>query len=349
MNSKSVPLLALTLGDVAGVGPEVVVRALDQLFGTATANNAPTPPFRPLVIGDLSIVRRAAALLGSPLSFKAVNSPTALCDATVPVWNPVPTDFRRLVTGVNQVPCGEAAYQWLLAATDAALAGQIDGIVTAPISKTALHMAGHHYPGHTEILAKRCGVHEFAMMLHLPQGGAVKGRRGISVAHVTLHTSIASVPGLLNQRAIQDTIHLLHAFIQRLGQDQPRIGVCALNPHAGEAGLFGREEAAIIQPAVEQVVAQGIHASGPIPADTLLLRAINGEFDGVAAMYHDQGHIALKLIGFRRAVNITLGLPIVRTSPSHGTGFDIAWQGNAEADGMIEAIRIAHELCRTQP
>ncbi len=339
---SQLPLLAITLGDVAGVGPEVVLRALSQVGPRS---------FRPLIVGDRKIVDRAAQLVGSALHFTNVEGPefaTSLDPTLVPVWNPATVDFSDEPPVGHTARCGEAAYQWLVAATDAALSGAIDGIVTAPISKAALHLAGHHYPGHTEILAERCGVKEFAMLLHLPRGGTVQGPFGISVAHVTLHTSVASVPGLLSTQHIQETIELLNGFVQRIGCAAPRIGVCALNPHAGEGGLFGDEETRLIRPAVEQAMSQGVVAVGPIPADTLILRAVGGEFDGVVAMYHDQGHIALKLIGFRRAVNITLGLPIVRTSPSHGTAFDIAWQGQAAADGMLEAMKIACVLCQSR-
>jgi 4-hydroxythreonine-4-phosphate dehydrogenase len=168
------------------------------------------------------------------------------------------------------------------------------------------------------------------------------------VAHVTLHTSIASVPALITHAAVNKTIGLVHTFMQRVGCASPRVGVCALNPHAGELGLFGDEERRVIAPAVQQAVLRGINAAGPYPADTLLKRAVDGEFDGVVAMYHDQGHIALKLIGFGRAVNVTLGLPIVRTSPSHGTAFDIAWQGVADAAGMIAALSVAADLATTR-
>ena len=235
-----------------------------------------------------------------------------------------------------------------MASTRAALCGEIDAITTAPLNKAALHAAGLDYPGHTEILAEECGVREFAMMLYLPPGESLHGPFGLGVAHVTLHTSIRSVPGLLTTQHIEETIHLIDRFLKRIGCESPRVGVCALNPHAGEEGLFGDEETTLIAPAVEAARRAGALATGPIPADALLRRAVHGEFDGVAAMYHDQGHIALKLIGFERAVNVTLGLPIVRTSPSHGTAFDIAWQGHARAEGFVEAVRTAAMLATSR-
>ena len=344
------PRVAITLGDVAGVGPEVVVRAL--------AHDSLHRECRPVVVGSAEVMKRAAALLGKPLTFFTVDGPTfesmpmekqGLLHTPIPCWNPSSADVSNLPAGVLDARAGAAAYDWLVAATQAALDGRVDAIVTAPLNKAALHLAGHIYPGHTEILAERCGVADFAMMLYLPPGEAVRGEFGLGVAHVTLHTSIRSVPGLLSTSAIREKIGLVDRFVRRIGCPQPRVGVCALNPHAGEQGLFGDEESTLIAPAVHQATAHRIHAIGPLPADTLLQRAVGGEFDGVVAMYHDQGHIALKLIGFHRAVNVTLGLPIVRTSPSHGTAFDIAWQGKAREDGLLEAIRIAVRLCGPAP
>ena len=209
----------------------------------------------------------------------------------------------------------------------------------------ALHLAGRKFPGHTEILAEVCGVQDFGMMLFLPSGGAVKSPLGLGVVHVTLHTSIRRVPDLLTSKGVAEKIELIDGFMRRIGCPTPRVAVCALNPHAGEEGIFGDEESRIIAPAVQTVLSRGrIHVAGPLPADTLFRRAAAGEFDAVVAMYHDQGHIAFKLIGFQSAVNVTLGLPIVRTSPSHGTAFDIAWQHSADPSGMIEAILVAAKL-----
>ena len=337
MTTSVKPVLAITLGDVCGVGPEVVVRALSE---------DTTWEYQPLVVGDRITLQRAAALVGSSLEFTDCDGPIATAAGVMPVWNPATVSLQDMPAGCNTAQAGKAAYQWLNAAIDLAFGGSVAGIVTAPISKAALHMAGHYYPGHTEILAERAGVEKFSMMLHLPACDAVQGKHGLSVAHVTLHNSISKVPTLMTQGRIEETIELLFHFVRQLGCDSPRIGVCALNPHAGEGGLFGDEEQSRIAPAIESAAGRGALSHGPIPADTLFLRAVNGEFDGVVAMYHDQGHIALKLIAFRRAVNVTLGLPFVRTSPSHGTAFDIAWQGKAEADGMRLAIQTALKLAR---
>lgn len=338
------PRIALTLGDVAGIGPEVVARAiLDERLRMCC---------RPVVVGHPDVFRRALALIGSDCAVTPVASldHVAWNSSAIQCWNPSSTDAAAVPPGQIDARAGRAAYDYLVAATRATLQGHLDAITTAPLNKAALKAAGLDYPGHTEILAQECGVREFAMMLYLPSGEPLRGVHGLGVAHVTLHTSIRSVPGLLDKAHISETIQLVDSFLKRLGCISPRVGVCALNPHGGEGGLFGDEEARLIVPAVEEAKRKGINATGPIPADALLRRAVFGEFDGVTAMYHDQGHIALKLIGFERAVNVTLGLPIVRTSPSHGTAFDIAWQGSARADGFLEAVRTAANLCQcSQP
>jgi len=324
-DQRRLPRLAITLGDANGIGPEVAVRA--------AVDERVTDCCLPILIGDDPIIDRAATLLSSSEQKRLANIER----------DGAASDRPDLVVTPGEVnpEAGEAAFEWLLRAIDLAQSGVVDGIVTAPLSKLALHRAGHDYPGHTEILAERCGVREFAMMLYVPAGDVVRGPHGLAVAHTTLHTSIASVPGLLSTDRVAKTIGLVDRFLRRIGCDRPRVGVCALNPHAGEEGLFGDEESRIIRPAVESAKDQQIDVSGPVPADALMRQAADGEYDGVVAMYHDQGHIALKLLAFGLAVNVTLGLPIVRTSPSHGTAFDIAWQGRADAAGMVNAIRTA--------
>jgi len=336
----------MTMGDVAGIGPEIIARvcADPQLWERC----------RPLVIGHSQVLKRALKLVGADISVTCLDGPGSLDDvadptcspANIPCWNPAGDEAADVPSARQDARAGEAAFTYLVAAARAAIDGTVDAIVTAPLNKAALHESGHRYPGHTEILAEVCGAKEFAMMLYLPSGGVVRSPQGLGVAHVTLHTSIRSVPGLLSSTKVNETTRLLAEFLRKIGCRSPRIGLCALNPHAGEQGLFGTEEQTVIAPAVSAVQSAGIDAVGPLPADTLFQRAVAGEFDGVVAMYHDQGHIALKLIGFERAVNITLGLPIVRTSPSHGTAFDIAWQAKARPDGMLEAVRIAALLAQ---
>jgi 4-hydroxythreonine-4-phosphate dehydrogenase len=363
------PLLAVTMGDPAGVGPEVIVGA----WSDARIHDA----VRPIVLGHPEILRRAARLLHRDIEITEVDPATSLADVApdvgaipcLSVWSDEVLDVP-----VCQVDAraGEAAYQAVRRAAELALAKQIDGLVTAPLSKAALHAAGHHYPGHTELLAEMCGVGDFAMMLYLPPGGTRRGWLGSSdseppgsqptggspearpqspiglgVVHVTLHQSLRSVFADLTPEAIVAKCRLADGVMRRLGVARPRLAVCALNPHAGEDGLFGNEESTIITPAVAEARRGGLDVSGPFPTDTLMVRARDGEFDAVVAMYHDQGHIALKLLGMHAAVNITLGLPIVRTSVAHGTAFDRAWQGTAQHEGMVAAMLTAGKLCKS--
>ncbi|HAA48958.1 MAG TPA: 4-hydroxythreonine-4-phosphate dehydrogenase PdxA [Planctomycetaceae bacterium] len=338
------PRLALLMGDVAGVGPEVVARTL-----AAFPDNS-----RPLVVGHPDVLVRALELVGLNQVVQPVDSPhRASGDDDQPgidCWNPSTADVSDIPAGLVDARCGRAAADWLLETANAALDGHVDALVTAPLNKAALAAAGIDVPGHTELLARACGQDSVGMMLYLPPTATSgSNSHGLGVTHVTLHTSIASVPGLLSTSRISDHIRLIDGFLRRIGCTSPRVGVCALNPHAGEDGLFGNEEQTTIAPAVADAIDKGLDARGPFPADTLLHRAASGEFDGVVAMYHDQGHIALKLIGFQAAVNVTLGLPIVRTSPSHGTAFDIAWQGVANPAGMLAAVDSAIRLCQHPP
>jgi 4-hydroxythreonine-4-phosphate dehydrogenase len=272
---------------------------------------------------------------------------------------------------------GQAAYDCLIAGTQLCLDGTLDAIVTAPLHKKALQLAGHDWPGHTELLAHLCGTHESAMMLYLPPGNlkptnteettnqtepSMKPHRGgpagLGVVHVTLHMALRDVFANLTIPAISEKIDLAHAYFSRLrksmqlvdehGSTSPRIAVAALNPHGGEHGRFGDEEIRIIEPAVRLAQQRGIRVEGPLPVDTLMPKAVRGEYDAVVAMYHDQGHIALKLLDMFEAVNITLGLPIIRTSVAYGTAHDIAWQGIAKPGGMTQAVLAAARLARSR-
>ena len=343
MNS-ALPRIALTLGDVAGIGPEIVARAVSDPSLSQWC--------RPVVVGHPDVFQRALQQIGSPLRVqpesRLADEPAALDDLHVTVFNPADDAAADVPLGKLDARAGRAAYDYLVAATRAALRGEIDAITTAPLNKAALHLAGLHYPGHTEILAEECGITDFGMMLYLPVGGRIHSPNGLGVIHVTLHTSIRSVPELITTAGVREKIGLIDGYLRRIGCDVPRVAVCALNPHAGEEGIFGDEESRLIAPAVQSAQTMGLQVQGPYPADTLLKRAVAGEFDGVVAMYHDQGHIALKLIGFDTAVNITLGLPIVRTSPSHGTAFDIAGRNQADPQGFLQAVRIASLLSRNR-
>jgi 4-phospho-D-threonate 3-dehydrogenase / 4-phospho-D-erythronate 3-dehydrogenase len=339
----ALPLVAITLGDPAGIGPEVIVRAWSEPVVHQGC--------RPFVIGHPEILQRAITLVGSAVSVREIESPTDALPSTARIdcLRTGADDVLDVSPATIDARSGEAAYVALLEAIDLARAGAIDALVTAPLHKAALHQAGRHYPGHTELLAERCGVRDFAMMLYLAPGEQVHGPAGLGVAHVTLHMALRDVFAHLTSDAVLSKIELLRGMMLRLKGAEPQLGVAALNPHGGEEGLFGDEERRIILPAVERALARGLHVAGPFPTDTLMVKARDGEFDGVVAMYHDQGHIALKLLGMHRAVNVTLGLPIVRTSVAHGTAFDIAWQGLARPTSMLEAIRVAAVLAGESP
>lgn len=333
------------MGDPAGIGPEVIVRAwrLPALHAFC----------QPLVIGHPDVLRRAAKQFAPEIQVEQIAEPekAAPSPALLPCLNACRPDAADAAPGVVSASAGQAAYDALICAADLALSGRVDALTTAPLNKAALWAAGRQYPGHTELLAERCGVTDFAMMLYLARDESIKGSGGLGVIHVTLHVALRQVFGLLSPEAILAKIKLADAAMRLLKGSAPSVGVCALNPHAGETGLFGDEEQTIIGPAVESARHLGILAEGPFPADTLMVRARGGEFDAVVAMYHDQGHIALKLLGWDRAVNVTLGLPIIRTSVAHGTAFDKAWQGRADVNSMIEAARVASQLAnyRTAP
>ncbi|MEX2187426.1 MAG: 4-hydroxythreonine-4-phosphate dehydrogenase PdxA [Pirellulales bacterium] len=337
-DSRSLPLLAVTMGDPTGVGPEVIVAA----WGDARVHAV----CRPVVFGHPELLRRAVVAVRSAARVVEIAGPED-AHSTADVICCVPTGTDDALCAVpRQIDArgGQAAYDALVAAADAALAGRVDGIVTAPLNKAALWEAGHHYPGHTELLAEHCGVADVAMMLYLGPAAFASRSRGLGVVHVTLHTALRNVFDELSEDAILAKARLVDTMMTRLNGVRPTIGVCALNPHAGEEGLFGDEEQRMIAPAVARGLAEGLPLVGPLPTDTLMVRARDGEFDAVVAMYHDQGHIALKLLGMHHAVNITLGLPIVRTSVAHGTAFDLAWRGTADYRSMIEAIEVAGRL-----
>ena len=331
----SKPLIALTMGDAAGVGPEVIVGCWPS--------HEVHDLCRPLVVGHPEVIRRAVALWNLPLEVVEVSSPEAAhpTRTSIPVVNVCRDDVADVPAGVVDARAGQAAYDCLVAGANWALEKRVDAVTTAPLHKAALHAAGHRYPGHTELLAELCGVTDFAMMLYLGPQASLKGESGLGVIHTTLHMALREIFTHLSTTAVFEKIRLAHEVMRHIKGAIPKIGVAALNPHGGEQGLFGDEETTIIAPAVAMAQEAGYEAQGPFPTDTLMVRARDGEFDAVVAMYHDQGHIALKLLGLHRAVNVTLGLPIVRTSVAHGTAFDLAWQRRAETSSMVEALRCA--------
>lgn len=332
------PILAWTLGDVAGIGPEIAVKAWPDPDIHAEC--------RPVLVGDPKTLSRQAALLSIDLEVKIFDVDSlsqavhAASPKTLVCIDPSSTDVSGLVPARVHAEAGRAAFEYLVAAIDWAKDRRVDAIVTLPLHKEGLRAAGIDHPGHTEILAERTGVREYGMMLY---------RRGLAVLHVTLHCSLRDALDAITTNAILEKIVLLDRMIRRLGVERPRLAVAALNPHAGDGGLFGDEERRIIRPAVDRAADMGVRVDGPIPVDTLFVRAVQSEFDGVVAMYHDQGHIALKLLGWREAVNITVGLPIIRTSVAHGTAYDIVGRGVADPTSLKEAVRAAVLLARRNP
>jgi 4-hydroxythreonine-4-phosphate dehydrogenase len=331
------PLVALTMGDVAGVGPEIIARA----WGEAPLRELA----RPLVVGSPTVLERALVAVGSRARVVVVDRPEDARPAadTIPCLEGTTLELADVAPGRVDARAGRAAYDFLVTAIDLALAGRIEAITTLPLNKEALHAGGIRVPGHTEVLAERCGAAEHAMMLYLPPAPGVDAP-GLGVVHVTLHVALRDVFGLITRESVIEKIRLADQAMRKLSRWPPRIAVAALNPHAGEGGLFGDEEERIIGPAVARMREAGLDVTGPVAADTLFARAIAGDFDAVVAMYHDQGHVALKTCGFDRAVNVTLGLPIIRTSVAHGTAFDIAGTGRAGTSSLIEAVKVAARL-----
>ena len=325
----ALPRIAITMGDAAGVGPEVIMKAL--------AHPEVHAQCRPFVVGDARRLARAGVIVGSALAIRTIAVPGDARYATDAVdcldLALVPEDAAF---GELSKACGEAAYRFIERAVALALAGDVEAICTAPINKEALNAAGHRFPGHTEILAQLTGTAEVSLMLMAP---------GLRVIHVTTHMGLLEAIDRIDAGLVERTISRGRDLLRRAGTAEPRIAICGINPHAGEGGLFGRgEEETKIVPAVRACTARGWRVEGPLPADTLFYRARKGDFDLVVAMYHDQGHGPVKAVAFDTGVNITAGLPVVRTSVDHGTAFDIAGTGKADERSMLEALRQAAAL-----
>jgi len=336
--AESRPLIVVTMGDPAGIGPEIIVGSWAETVLHEWC--------RPVVVGHPEILRRAVRLWKTHVRVLEIDSP----DQAEPASHVIPCivcgsdEMLQVRPGTLDARAGQAAYEAVVTAARLALDGKVDAMTTAPLNKEALNRAGHDYPGHTELLAEMCGTSDFAMMLYLGPGEQLRSPTGLAVVHVTLHMALRNVFAELTQEAVLAKARLADQFMARLTGSRPRIGVCALNPHGGEGGLFGEEEREIIRPAIERGLAEGLLLEGPMPTDALMVQARDGRYDAVVAMHHDQGHIALKLLGMHQAVNVTLGLPIVRTSVAHGTAFDIAWRRQAETGSLLEAIRVASRL-----
>jgi 4-hydroxythreonine-4-phosphate dehydrogenase len=324
------PIVLITMGDPTGVGPEVIVKSVNRA--------AVQERLRPLVIGDTQRLRKAVELTGERLAVRTVARPEealfelGTLDCLDLALVPADLPFGRL-----SPVAGEAAYRCIVKAVEVAQSGFAHAICTAPLNKEALHAAGHRYPGHTEMLAELSGTPEVSMLLVAPN---------LRVIHVTTHIGLIDAVERIEPGLVERTIRRGHELLVRAGIARPRIAVCGINPHAGENGLFGRgEEPQKIVPAVEACRRGGLDVQGPLPADTLFYRATRGDFDLIVAMYHDQGHGPVKVLGLEAGVNVTVGLPFVRTSVDHGTAFDIAGTGRADAGSMVAALELAAEFC----
>jgi 4-hydroxythreonine-4-phosphate dehydrogenase len=330
----SKPRVLLTMGDVAGIGPEIIAKAWPKLQAEC----------RPIVLGDPHWLETGLSLSSVPAHVQVIDRPeeAQLEVERIPCLFATQQDLSRVEPGKVSAAAGRAAYDFLCAAIDLCMAKRADAIVTAPLHKEGLRAAGLVYPGHTEILAERTGTRHFAMALYGQNAAS------LTVAHVTLHVAIRDALKSITTPAVFEKIRLVHDLLRRLLGRPARIGVAALNPHASDGGLFGDEEERVIAPAIAKAQSEGIPVSGPWPSDTLFVRATRGEFDGIVAMYHDQGHIAMKLHYGWNLVNISVGLPIVRTSVAHGTAYDIVGKGIADCRSLLAATHVAGRLAASR-
>lgn len=324
-------MIAVTMGDPAGIGPEIIIKSLSE----GELSGAPM-----VVVGCAQTLRRILALNITPRAeLRIIEHPreAQFSPATINVIDEPLSDPQALRPGEVQAQAGDLAYRCIKRATALALVGEVKAIATAPLNKEALHLAGHHFPGHTELLAHLTQTKDYAMVLYTDK---------LKVIHVTTHIALRRFLDTLSQSRVETVIRVADDFLRRVGYQQPRIAVAGVNPHAGENGLFGDEEIRIVAPAVAAMKAQGVHVFGPCPPDTVFMQCHEGMYDMVVAMYHDQGHIPLKLLGFYDGVNITAGLPFIRTSADHGTAFDIAWTGKAKSESMATSIELAMQIAQ---
>jgi 4-hydroxythreonine-4-phosphate dehydrogenase len=327
------PLIAITMGDPAGIGPEIAAKAIasGELFEVCT----------PVVIGDAAIMKKAVAESGLAVTMRSIGSLTEAkaVRGVLEILDLNLVDSRRHAWGKPDAAAGNAVHAYIKTAVEYALKGEADAITTAPISKAIMNAAGHHYAGHTELLAALTDSKEYGMLF---VGG------GLRVMLATIHVALKNVPGLITTGSLLKSIRLAHGAMHYFGIEKPRIGVAALNPHAGEGGLFGNEEWDQMLPALVKARQEGIDASDPLPADTLFYKARNNYFDVVIAMYHDQGLAPLKMVAFGNSVNVTVGLPIIRTSVDHGTAYDIAGKWCADPASLLAAVKLAANMAVTR-
>jgi 4-hydroxythreonine-4-phosphate dehydrogenase len=333
MTSAAQPLLAITMGDPAGIGPEIVLKALAHADVFARC--------RPLVIGDRRILERAAGWLGQTPQFDVVREPAqgTYQPGRVTLFDMENAPPERIAVGEESAAAGAAAVAYVVRACDLAMAGEVDAVVTAPLNKAAMHLAGYDYAGHTELLTERTGAERVSMLLIGPH---------LRIVHVSTHVGLEEAIARVTPQRVEDVIQIAHDACRALGIARPRIAVAGLNPHASEGGIFGNEEAERIQPAIRAARARGLDVSDPQPPDTVFLRATKGAYDVVVAQYHDQGHIPMKLLAFDSGVNVSYGLPIIRTSVDHGTAFDIAGKGIAAESSLLAAIDVALQMAHAR-
>lgn len=327
------PRLAITLGDPAGIGPEVVLKALVHEDVYAEAD--------PLVIGDRRVLERTISALGLPLAIQAVSDvrDATFSPGTVTLLDLENADPAAFAIGEESAVAGGAAVDYVFRACDLAMAGEVDAIVTAPLNKAAMHLAGYTYAGHTELLTERTNAPRVSMLLIGPD---------LRIVHVSTHVALSEAIARVTPQRVEEVIQLAYDACRALGIAEPRIAVAGLNPHASEGGIFGNEEAESIVPAIAAARARGLDVSDPQPPDTVFLRATKGHYDIVVAQYHDQGHIPMKLLAFDSGVNVSYGLPVIRTSVDHGTAFDIAGKGIASESSMLAAIDVAVQMVRAK-
>jgi 4-hydroxythreonine-4-phosphate dehydrogenase len=323
MSVESKPILAVTMGDAAGTGPELLTKAFPMPEVRAAC--------RPVVIGDAATLQAAIAITQAPVKVRVIKSPAEATDdpGVIEVVDLANIDAAKLTRGKISPMCGQAAYEYIKRAVELTLAGESHAVVTSAINKAALHAAGHHFDGHTELLAELCGKPKVSMML-------VAGK--LRICHVSTHVSLREAIERARPERILSVIKIARAGVQELGIADPHIAVAGLNPHAGEGGIFGDEEIKYITPAIEQARSLGYRVSGPFAGDTVFFRTLQGQFDCAIAMYHDQGHVAAKMLGIWLGVNVTLGLPIIRTSVEHGTDFDNAGTGRGDPRSLVQAL-----------
>lgn len=340
----ALPIVSISMGDPAGIGPEITVMALSEPSVYQRC--------RPMVVGDAGVMAKAVELLHAGLKINSIHEVKAARFeyGTIDVYDLANVDIDKLEYGVVSAMCGHAAFEAVRTNIELALRHEVDATVTAPINKEAIHVARHNFSGHTEIYAHFTNTKNYAMLL---------ADESLRVIHVSTHVSLREACDRAKKERVLNVIGLLHDACRQFGIEHPRLAVAGLNPHSGENGLFGREEIDEIIPAIEAARAKGYEVEGPVPPDTIFAKAVQGKFDGCVAMYHDQGHIPFKLVGFKwnnekqkmdsvKGVNITLGLPIIRTSVDHGTAFEIAGRGIASPDAMLISIDYALKMAQNR-